>query len=81
MAKTFRRRPLPLAVRFLMGVWIHGVVASVVYVFETLGVTERMLRSANAGHQKQLAKKNPFKGYVPDEHDVIIATYAKSGTN
>ena len=81
MAKAFQRRPLPLPARCLMGAWIHGVVAPMVHVFESLGVTERVLRNTNAGHQKQLAKKNPFKGYVPGEHDVIIATYAKSGTN
>jgi hypothetical protein len=81
MAKAFRRRPLPLPARCLVGAWIHGVVAPTVYVFESLGVTERMLRNAHARQQKHLEKKNPFKDYVPDEHDVIVATYAKSGTN
>jgi len=52
-----------------------------VYVFEGLGITERVLRNAHAGQQKRLAKRNPFKSYVPDEHDVIVTTYAKSGTN
>jgi len=81
MTKPFRRRPLPLPARCLVGAWIHGVVAPVVYVFEGLGITERVLRNAHAGQQKRLAKRNPFKSYVPDEHDVIVATYAKSGTN
>lgn len=81
MARAFRRRPLALPVRYLMGVWIHGVVAPLVYVFERMGVTERVLRNAHAQQQKQLAKKNPFKSYVPDEHDVFVATFAKSGTN
>ena len=81
MAKPFRRRPLPFPVRCLTGAWIHGVVAPMVYVFEGLGVTERVLRNAHADQQKRLVKKNPFKSYVPDEHDVIVATYAKSGTN
>jgi hypothetical protein len=81
MARPFQRRPLPLPARCLMGAWIHGVVAPTVHVFERLGVTERMLGNAHAGQQKRLAKKNPFKDYVPDEHDVIVATYAKSGTN
>jgi aryl sulfotransferase len=81
IAKPFRRRPPPLPVRCLAGVWIHGVVAPLVYVFERLGVTERVLRNAHAQQQKQLARKNPFKSYVPNEHDVFVATYAKSGTN
>ena len=81
MARAFRRRPLPLAVRGLAGAGIHGVLAPLVYVFERLGVTERVARNANARQQKQWAKKNPFKDYVPGEHDVIVATYAKSGTN
>ena len=81
MIKPFRRRPLPLPARCLVGAWIHGVVAPMVYVFEGLGITERVLRNAHAGQQKRLAKRNPFKSYVPDEHDVIVATYAKSGTN
>lgn len=81
MAKPFRRRPPPLPLRSLAGAWIHGVVAPMVYLFENLGVTERVVRNANARQQKRWAKKNPFKKYVPDEHDVIVATYAKSGTN
>lgn len=81
MAKPFRRRPLPLPVRCLVGAWIQGAVAPMVYVFEGLGVTERVVRNAHVGHQKRLAKRNPFGSYVPDEHDVIVATYAKSGTN
>jgi aryl sulfotransferase len=81
MAKPFRRLPLPFPVRCLAGAWIHGVVAPMVSVFEGLGVTERVVRNANARQQKRLAKKNPFGRYVPDEHDVIVATYAKSGTN
>ncbi len=81
MYKAFRRRPLPLPARCLAGAWIHGVLAPAVYVFESLGVTERVVRNANARQQKRLAKKNPFRSYIPDEHDVIVATYAKSGTN
>lgn len=81
MARPFKRRPLPLPARYLMGAWMHGVMTPVVQILERLGVTARLLRSVNARYQKQLAKRNPFKRYVPTEHDVIVATYAKSGTN
>ncbi len=36
-----------------------------------------MSRSVNAPKRKRQA----FAGYTPDQHDVVVCTYAKSGTN
>ena len=40
----------------------------------------RALRVAGV-RRERLAKKNPFRGYVPGPRDVFVMTYAKSGTN
>jgi hypothetical protein len=64
-----------------MGVWLYAVFTPVLRVLEKLGRTERAMAHASKRHRRDLAKKNPFGKYIPDEHDVIVATYAKSGTN
>ncbi len=78
---TFRRKPLPLPVRVVVGVWMYGVVLPMVRILEMLGRTERAVGSANERRYRKLVKKNPFGSYVPTRHDVFVATYAKSGTN
>jgi hypothetical protein len=78
---TFQRKPAPLPLRYAMGVWMYGVVLPMVRVLEMLGRTERAIASVGEKQQRKLAKKNPFGSYIPTEHDVIVATYAKSGTN
>jgi hypothetical protein len=48
---------------------------------EALGKGDRVMRGGFERQLKQWRKKNPFGTYVPNEHDIIVATYAKSGTN
>ena len=78
---TFERKPPPLPLRYAMGAWMYGVALPAVRVLEMLGRTERAMASISAKNQRRLAKKNPFGKYKPTEHDVVVATYAKSGTN
>ena len=80
-SSTFVRRPPPMPVRCAIGVAMYGVFAPVVWTLEKLGLSDRPFRSMYLGQQKRLAKNNPFDGYVPGKQDVIVATYAKSGTN
>jgi hypothetical protein len=78
---TFRRKPAPLPIRYAMGAVMYGVMLPAARILQMLGRTERALASANVKRQRRLAKDKPFGSYVPTEHDVIVATYAKSGTN
>jgi hypothetical protein len=60
---------------------MYGVVLPAVRILEKSGRMERVTASIWKRNQRRLAKKNPFGNYIPTEHDVIVATYAKSGTN
>ena len=60
-----------------MDVWMHGVGAPLVHILEKFGLAEQALRNVNARQQKKLRKKDPFHHYIPTEHDIIVATYAK----
>ena len=68
-----------MAFRYLFGVAIYGFIAPFIWAMEKLGRAERVLGSRR--QQKQIEKNNPFGSYVPGKQDVIVATYAKSGTN
>lgn len=80
-AKEFQRRQSPLLARYAIGMLATGVITPAMRVMDSLGVAERMMGKAWPQRERELRKKNPFGGYVPGEHDVIVATYAKSGTN
>src|ERR1022692_3380250 len=78
---TFQRKQAPLPVRYAMGAMMYGAMLPMVRVLEKLGRIERAIASAGQKARRKLAEKNPFGSYIPTEHDVIVATYAKSGTN
>ena len=78
---TFQRKPLPFPVRFGMGVMMYGVMLPIFRVMEKLGRMERGMANGWKRNERRLKKKNPFGSYIPNERDVIVATYAKSGTN
>lgn len=81
MGSVFKREPPPLAVRYMIGVFLEGFVAPLMWGFERFGRGERPFRSFHARQLKQLRKHNPFRSYVPSRHDVFVAAYVKSGTN
>jgi hypothetical protein len=78
---TFKRGQPPLAVQWGVGVFVHGFFRPLVRTLEAAGYAERVLGSMSARRDKQLAKRNPFRSYVPGKQDVFVMTYAKSGTN
>lgn len=78
---TFQRKLPPLPVRYALGAAMYGIFLPLVRVLERTGRIERAMASASAKNRRKLAKKNPFGKYVPTEHDVFVATFAKSGTN
>lgn len=78
---TFKRKMPPLIARCAMGIVMDGIIRPVVWGLERVGVAPRVLGSFGAGQQRLVAARNPFRNYVPTEHDVFVATYIKSGTN
>ena len=60
---------------------MYGIAAPLVWTLEKLGRSERLFAGLHKGQRRRLAAKNPFAGYVPNSHDIFIATFAKSGTN
>jgi len=57
------------------------VLALVVEVAKRLGLAKRVIRLNMRRMLSKKVKKKAFKGYQPTEHDVFVATFAKSGTN
>jgi hypothetical protein len=60
---------------------MYGIFQPIVRGMEALGRADRMIGQAYQRQHQQYLKKNPFGAYIPNEHDVVVATYAKSGTN
>lgn len=78
---TFQRKPIPVALRCVFGAVFYGILRPAVSVMNRLGLADRMIGQAHVRQRNGAIKRPPFGAYVPNEHDVIVATYAKSGTN
>ncbi|MFT5444405.1 MAG: hypothetical protein ACI8W3_003460, partial [Myxococcota bacterium] len=50
-------------------------------VIKRMGFGKQMVRIAMGRMFTEKIKASAFSGYTPTEHDVIVATFAKSGTN
>lgn len=79
--RKFEHKPIPPALRWVMGAWIYGIVGPLVWSLQKAGLAERAFNRMTAGRQKRFKEKNPLRDYVPGKQDVFVATYAKSGTN
>jgi hypothetical protein len=79
--RKFEHKPIPPALRWVMGAWIYGIVGPLVWFLQKAGLAERAFNRMSAGRQKRFKEKNPLRDYVPGKQDVFVATYAKSGTN
>jgi|SRR5581483_1513106 len=77
----FVRTPRPLGVRVGMGAMIYGVGAPLVWLLEKTGRAERTFGRMSGRQRREYEEKNPFRGYIPGQQDVFVATFAKSGTN
>ncbi len=80
-ASIYKRKPPPMPARVVMGIMAAVVFRPSVRLLERLGLTEPVTAWVSRRIRRQLRKKNPFRNYVPTEHDVFVATYVKSGTN
>ncbi len=57
------------------------VLASIVQLAKRIGLSKQVVRLAFRRLFSEKAKARSFTGYEPDEHDVFVTTFAKSGTN
>lgn len=73
-------RTIPRRARIFMSVIVYGIAIPVNWVLTRLG-----LGGALIGLMRRMGRKDRwqkvFTGYEPTEHDVIVSTFAKSGTN
>src|SRR5689334_13039391 len=79
--QKFERKRPPLPARLAMGVIIYGLGVPLMWALEKTGRAQGVFASRTARQRKTFEEDNPFRGYVPGKQDVIVATYAKSGTN
>lgn len=77
----YKRLPPPFIVRCLLGGFLYGFAGPLCRILDGLGRTDSIFKSMTARRIRQQKKANPFRNYVPTEHDVFVATYSKSGTN
>src|SRR5205823_1910827 len=77
----FKRQPPSLLARYVFGALLYTAGAAFTRILDKLGHTERFLTFATKQRVRRTKADNPFRNYVPGEHDVFIATFAKSRTN
>ena len=78
---TFRHRPPPRHIQYAMGVMMYGLLRPVIWGLEKSGRAVTALRKISAARGKHERRKNPFSKYPLGPQDVVVMTYAKSGTN
>ena len=77
----YARKQPPLPAQILLGGFLHGGFAPLVWTLEKLGGAPSFFAFASRGRRKEFERKNPFRGYTPGPQDVFVMTFAKSGTN
>lgn len=75
---TFKQNPIPFSRINVLRRWIN---APMILLLQKLGYAASFLGWMQARDYKKFLAQNPFRNYTPDEHDVFVATYPKSGTN
>ena len=79
-AARFRHQPPSVAMQWMMALGMNGVMRPLVRTLEATGRADRFL-SAMAAQGRRRAQENPFVPTRQPEHDVIVMTFPKSGTN
>lgn len=63
------------------GTWVMMMLVFVMMMLAgKLGLSRQTLRAMTSQMQSTKIKQRAFKGYRPTKHDVLVCTYAKSGT-
>jgi len=79
--REFHRKPPPLAARIAAGLWMECIFGPFMWIMRKLGREEKLLASFSDLREKEFAKNNPLRDYVPGKQDVFVMTYPRSGTN
>jgi hypothetical protein len=80
-AMPYKRSSPPLPMQIVMGLIMDAFLRPVIKFQERRGHGTRMLSRIARRNHARLRQRNPFRGYVPGPQDVLVMTYAKSGTN
>ena len=76
----YKRTPPPLPLRLFFATMLV-MLGPVTWLLQRFKLDGKLFAGMRERQRKELATKNPFKGYEPTEHDVFVVTYVKSGTN
>ena len=76
-----RWRPPSLPARVAYGAWVYGVLAPAMRTLRVLGLERKAVSAAMSRRARRLEGDDPFRGYLPGPRDVVVSTYAKSGTH
>jgi hypothetical protein len=78
--KPFVRKQAPFPMQLGASLFF-GSLRPVIWGLEKTGLAHSLLSQAHPWQIKRVEKKNPFRGHTLGPQDVIVMTYAKSGTN
>jgi hypothetical protein len=77
----FERSPKEKFFRWVVLAVVHVFVLPVLKIIDWLGFSNSVLGSISSRIQKMRIWPQRYTDYRPDEHDVFVCTYFKSGTN
>jgi hypothetical protein len=78
---SFEHDPFSAPVRFLAALLAHVVIKPLFWLIDRLGYGERLWSKIGEKMRENVLAGNDFGDYQPSEHDVVICTYPKCGTN
>jgi hypothetical protein len=78
---TYKRRPPPFAMRCLFAFVLYGIIGPLFRVIDWFGRMPIVFRFMTHRRVKRQKEADSFRNYVATNHDVFVATFAKSGTN
>ena len=67
----YSRKSTPVVVQYLIGGVIYGIATPLIKSLEMLGKAENVLGGFNANINRNIAKNNPFRDYIPGKQDVF----------
>ena len=76
----YERTPPPFVMRLFFASFMAAL-GPVMWFLQRFKLDGKVLAAMRERQRRDLATRNPFKGYQPSEHDVFVVTYVKSGTN
>src|SRR5512140_1484580 len=81
LTMAFKRKPPPYPMQVLFGLVTDYGFRPAVWFTGRRGTTVKMFARVARGSHKRLRDKNPFNNITLGPQDVVVMTFAKSGTN